>query len=141
MERILPSSTNGIKFLNSKVVGTSVSKGRHNIVSAPIKLTLRHIRDEGVSNPSCMWWDYVSRTWSGNNCEVISTNESHTTCHCMQFGNFAILMEQGIGIKATVITPNTYESRKQNIATIVGVIVSIIAGMLLAVMCFLLTED
>jgi len=131
MDRVLPSSTNGVKFLNSKVVSAAVSKGRHIRVTQPIKLTLKHIQSEGVSNPSCMWWDFVTRTWSDANCRVIATNSSHTSCHCSQFGNVAILMEEGLGVP-----PKSSEDMTQNIATIVGAVVSIIAGMCLAVVGF-----
>merc|ERR1711976_76038 len=59
MDRVLPSSTNGVKFLNSKVVSMAVSKGRHIQVTEPITLTFKHIQTQGVSQPSCMWWDFV----------------------------------------------------------------------------------
>jgi len=136
MERVLPSALNGVKFLNSKVVSTSVSKGRHNLVSAPIKLTLRHINFEGVSNPSCMWWNYVTKLWSEENCEVVSTNVTHTSCHCKQFGNIAILMEVGREEKVISVTPRNKEDKHKSLGTLVGVIVSIVSGVCLAVIGF-----
>ena len=135
MDRVLPSSTNGVKFLNSRVVSAAVSQGRHTRVAQPIKLTLKHIQTEGVSNPSCMWWDFASRTWSEANCAVVSTNDTHTSCHCNQFGNVAVLMEEGLGV-----SPQSSQDEEQNLATIVGAVVSIIAGMCLAIVGFFIVR-
>ena len=136
MDRVLPSSTNGVKFLNSKVISLAVSKGRHSHVSQPITLTLRHIQAQGVSQPSCMWWDFVKRQWSEDNCKVISTNDTHTTCHCTQLGNLAVLMKEGSDSYL-----NPVEDEHDNMATIIGVVVSVIAGMCLAVVGFFIIRQ
>ena len=95
MERVLPSSTNGVKFLNSRVVSAGVSKGRPVELSDPITVTLRHQRLEGVSQPSCVRWEAVDRVWGEAGCWVHASNTTHTTCLCSQLGNIAVLMAEG----------------------------------------------
>ena len=136
MDRVLPSSTNGVKFLNSAVVSASVSQGRHTRVSAPLRVTLRHLQVRGVSSPSCMWWDFVSRRWSDDNCGVLETNLTHTTCHCTQMGNLAVLMEEGESRVA--LTPGDLDSEEGplSMATLVGAVAAVVTGMLLAIIVF-----
>lgn len=50
---------NVTRVLNSKVISASLGKGRHIQLSQPIKLSLRHLKTENVSNPSCVFWDYT----------------------------------------------------------------------------------
>jgi hypothetical protein len=97
MERVLPSSTNGVKFLNSRVVSAAVSGGRPVELGRPLRLTLRHQRVEGVSRPSCVLWEAVGRVWAEDGCSVEASNATHTACLCSQFGNVAVLMAEGDG--------------------------------------------
>ena len=138
MDRVLPSSTNGVKFLNSAVVSAAVSQGRHSRVSAPLRVTLRHLQVRGVSAPSCMWWDFVGRRWSDDNCQVVQTNLTHTTCHCTQMGNLAVLMEEGEGGTGLAPTPGDLDSEEGplSMATLVGAVAAVVTGMLLAVIVF-----
>lgn len=53
--------SNVTRVLNSKVISASLGKGRHIQLSEPVRLTLKHIRTENVSNPSCVFWDYTMR--------------------------------------------------------------------------------
>ena len=135
MDRVLPSSTNGVKFLNSKVVSMAVSKGRHIQVTEPITLTFKHIQTQGVSQPSCMWWDFVTRTWSDDNCRVLHTNQTHTSCHCTQLGNLAVLMEEGLYRDDGLVAVQQDEVQP-DMATVVGIVVAVIAGMCFAVVGF-----
>lgn len=50
-----------IKILNSKVISASLGKGRHIQLSQPIRLRLRHIKQERVSNPRCVFWNYIDQ--------------------------------------------------------------------------------
>jgi hypothetical protein len=54
-------SHNVTRVLNSKVISASLGKGRHIQLSEPVRLCLRHIRTENVSNPACVFWDYTMR--------------------------------------------------------------------------------
>jgi hypothetical protein len=55
------TSRNMTKVLNSKVISASLGKGRHIQLSEPVRLSLRHLRTENVSNPACVFWDYTMR--------------------------------------------------------------------------------
>ncbi|XP_037051049.1 latrophilin Cirl-like isoform X3 [Bradysia coprophila] len=81
------------RMLNSKVISASLGKGRHIQLSQPIRLVLKHIKSENVSNPTCVFWNYIDHAWSEDGCNVESTNRSHTICSCNHLTNFAILMD------------------------------------------------
>ncbi|XP_060516330.1 latrophilin Cirl isoform X2 [Cylas formicarius] len=89
------SGTNVSKMLNSKVISASLGKGRHIQLKEPVKLTLKHIKTENVSNPKCVFWDYTTNAWSEEGCHVDSSesNYTHTVCYCDHLTNFAILMD------------------------------------------------
>lgn len=55
------TSRNMTRVLNSKVISASLGKGRHIQLSEPVRLSLRHLRTENVSNPACVFWDYTMR--------------------------------------------------------------------------------
>lgn len=55
------TSRNMTRVLNSKVISASLGKGRHIQLSEPVRLCLRHLRTENVSNPACVFWDYTMR--------------------------------------------------------------------------------
>jgi len=55
------NSRNTTRVLNSKVISASLGKGRHIQLSEPVRLSLRHLRTENVSNPACVFWDYTMR--------------------------------------------------------------------------------
>ncbi|XP_063705042.1 latrophilin Cirl [Culicoides brevitarsis] len=81
------------RILNSKVISASLGKGRHIQLSQPIRLTLRHLIMENVTNPSCVFWNYIDHAWSDDGCYVETTNRTHTSCMCNHLTNFAILMD------------------------------------------------
>jgi adhesion G protein-coupled receptor L1 len=49
------------RVINSKVISASLGKGRHIQLSQPIRLVLRHLRLENVTNPSCVFWSYIDQ--------------------------------------------------------------------------------
>jgi adhesion G protein-coupled receptor L1 len=53
----LPSAS----LVNSKIISASLSKGRHIQLSEPVRMCLKHIKTENVSNPTCVFWDYTIR--------------------------------------------------------------------------------
>lgn len=89
----LHSGRNITRMLNSKVISASLGKGRHIQLREPVRLTFRHIQTENVSNPSCVFWDYTTSTWSEEGCSVELNNQTHTVCSCDHLTNFAILMD------------------------------------------------
>ncbi|XP_064543940.1 latrophilin Cirl [Drosophila montana] len=82
-----------IRILNSKVISASLGKGRHSQLSHPITLVLKHLKTENVSNPTCVYWNYIDHAWSVNGCSLESTNRTHSVCSCNHLTNFAILMD------------------------------------------------
>ncbi|CAD7094067.1 unnamed protein product [Hermetia illucens] len=96
MQRNHSKNTAGIqqnRILNSKVISASLGKGRHIQLSQPIRLILRHLKVENVTNPVCVFWNYIDHAWSEDGCYLEHTNHSHTICMCNHLTNFAILMD------------------------------------------------
>jgi len=52
---------NTTRLLNSKVISASLGKGRHIQLSEPVRVYFRHLAVENVTNPSCVFWDYILR--------------------------------------------------------------------------------
>jgi hypothetical protein len=112
MDHVLPSSTNGVKFLNSQVAGASLSSsrgrlyqpetaGRTEMSRRPaVTAVFGHIEEAAVAatngdEPACVWWDFVGRAWSEGGCWVAATNRSHTVCQCAHLAVMAVLMGAG----------------------------------------------
>lgn len=125
------NSQNVTKVLNSKVISASLGKGRHIQLKEPVKLTLKHIKTDNVSNPTCVFWDYTTNSWSEEGCHAERTlsNETHTICYCDHLTNFAILMDVH-----AIYLPIEHEIALQ-IITYVGCIISIVC-LVLAIITF-----
>ncbi|XP_058055637.1 latrophilin Cirl [Anopheles bellator] len=82
-----------LRLLNSKVISASLGKGRHIQLSQPIRMVLRHLRTKNVSNPTCVFWNYIDHAWSEDGCHVERTNQTHTVCVCNHLTNFALLVD------------------------------------------------
>lgn len=54
-------NVNVTRILNSKVIAASLGKGEHVRLSEPVKLFFRHLTQENVTNPRCVFWDYKTR--------------------------------------------------------------------------------
>ncbi|XP_031765534.2 latrophilin Cirl isoform X2 [Galleria mellonella] len=88
---------NVTRVLNSKVISASLGNGRHIQLTQMVRLTMKHLRTENVTNPACVFWDYTLHGWSPEGCQVEWSNSTHTGCACSHLTNFAILMDvQGI---------------------------------------------
>lgn len=81
------------RLLNSKVISASLGKGRHIQLSQPIRMILKHIRTKNVSNPTCVFWNYIDHAWSEDGCHVEYSNSTHTVCTCNHLTNFALLVD------------------------------------------------
>ncbi|KAL5289846.1 hypothetical protein ACFFRR_009701 [Megaselia abdita] len=84
----------GEKKIISKVISASLGKGRHIQLSQPIKIRFRHLSSENVTNPVCVFWNFIEHTWSTDGCHLIDTNRTHSTCQCNHLTNFALLAEE-----------------------------------------------
>ncbi|XP_045488192.1 latrophilin Cirl-like isoform X1 [Pieris rapae] len=92
---------NVTRVLNSKVISASLGNGRHIQLSQMVRLTMKHLKTENVTNPACVFWDYTLHGWSPEGCEVEWSNLTHTGCACSHLTNFAILMDvHGVSIGA-----------------------------------------
>ncbi|XP_076668606.1 latrophilin Cirl isoform X4 [Andrena cerasifolii] len=84
---------NTTRLLNSKVISASLGKGRHIQLSEPVRVYFKHLSIENVTNPTCVFWDYILSAWSEEGCQIRKTNETHTVCECNHLTNFAVLMD------------------------------------------------
>ena len=123
------NNKNITRILNSKIISASLGKGRHIQLREPVKLTFKHLQIDNVSDPSCVFWDYTTSTWSEEGCHVDITNSTHTSCLCNHLTNFAILMD----VHALYL-PVGHQIALQ-IVTYIGCIISIIC-LILAVITF-----
>lgn len=123
------SNRNVTRMLNSKVISASLGKGRHIQLREPVRLTFRHLQTENVSNPSCVFWDYTTSTWSEEGCHVELNNHTHTVCLCDHLTNFAILMDVH-----AIYLPIGHQVALQ-VITYIGCIISIVC-LALAVITF-----
>ncbi|XP_076371327.1 latrophilin Cirl-like isoform X3 [Tachypleus tridentatus] len=90
--------------INSRVVAVSVGRRKTFRLLEPVQITFKHIQEENVTNPQCVFWDITLREWSTDGCWALSSNSSHTTCACNHVTNFALMME---------VKPAEYSSAKQ----------------------------
>ncbi|CAH0561842.1 unnamed protein product [Brassicogethes aeneus] len=126
------SNKNVTRILNSKVISASLGKGRHIQLREPVRLTLKHLKVENVSNPTCVFLDYTTNSWSEEGCHVDTqaSNNTHTVCLCDHLTNFAILMDVH-----AIYLPIQHEISLQ-VITYVGCIISVVC-LVLAVISFL----
>ena len=95
-------------FINSKIISASLGRGRHVELSKPAKITLKHLKEiEDVSRmkSKCVYWDYLSNSWSEDGCRLVDGNTTHTICSCNHLTNFALLMSHHpVGMVGSVRT-------------------------------------
>lgn len=63
-------------------------------------------------NPNCSFWSYSKRSmtgfWSTQDCRLLATNRTHTTCSCTHLTNFAVLMAHvDVKVGAEMLRPVT----------------------------------
>uniref|UniRef100_A0A3B5AGA8 Uncharacterized protein n=1 Tax=Stegastes partitus TaxID=144197 RepID=A0A3B5AGA8_9TELE len=86
-------ATNYSVIVNSPVITAAINKDSNKVyLSDPVIFTIRHLQ---VILPVCMFV-YSKRTmtgfWSTQDCRLLGTNRTHTTCSCTHLTNFAVLM-------------------------------------------------
>ena len=84
------------QILNSRIISASLVGGSHlaSSPSHPVTVSLKHLREEGVASPTCVFWDLETSAWSSAGCRVLKSNSSRTVCQCQHRANFALLMEE-----------------------------------------------
>ncbi|XP_011353854.1 adhesion G protein-coupled receptor L4 [Pteropus vampyrus] len=90
----------------SSIISVSISSNPPTLYELEkITFTLSHIKTPDKYKSQCAFWNYLPDTMNGNwsldGCELIYSNETHTSCSCNHLTHFAILMSSGtsIGIK------------------------------------------
>ncbi|XP_076001792.1 adhesion G protein-coupled receptor L3 isoform X2 [Genypterus blacodes] len=85
-------------IVNSPVITASINKESNKVyLSEPVVFTVKHLQhSEENFNPNCSFWSYSKRTmtgfWSTQDCRLLSTNRTHTSCSCTHLTSFAVLM-------------------------------------------------
>lgn len=85
-------------IVNSPVITASINKeGSKVYLSEPVVFTVKHLQhSEENFNPNCSFWSYSKHTmtgvWSTQDCRLLATNRTHTTCSCTHLTSFAVLM-------------------------------------------------
>ncbi|XP_076346458.1 latrophilin Cirl-like isoform X2 [Tachypleus tridentatus] len=87
------SLLNSTQIVNSRVLSASVQYLQMVKLHQPVSVTLRHLQEENMSSPRCVFWDFYSSQWSTEGCWVRKTNITHTLCSCNHLTNFAVVME------------------------------------------------
>ena len=84
------------QILNSRIISASLVGGQREeqADSPPVRVSLRHLREEGVGSPTCVTWDLETSSWSSAGCTVLTTNRTRTVCQCQHRAHFALLMEE-----------------------------------------------
>ncbi|KAG7461877.1 hypothetical protein MATL_G00195780 [Megalops atlanticus] len=91
-------STNYSVIVNSPVITAAINKESNKVyLTDPVIFTVKHLQQsEDNFNPNCSFWSYSKRTmtgyWSTQDCRLLGTNRTHTTCSCTHLTNFAVLM-------------------------------------------------
>ncbi|XP_063981023.1 latrophilin Cirl-like isoform X4 [Diachasmimorpha longicaudata] len=117
------------RILNSKVISASLGKGRHIQLTEPVRVYFEHLTTENVTNPTCVFWDYVMSSWSEEGCHIRKTNETHTVCECNHLTNFAVLMD------VHAVKLDMAHQVALQIITYIGCIISVVC-LVLAIMTF-----
>ncbi|XP_022255617.1 latrophilin Cirl-like, partial [Limulus polyphemus] len=97
LERNLPVSnrSNGAhnRMINSRVLSASIDHHRMTRLHQPVTVILKHLQEENVTNPQCVYWELSTSRWSSEGCWIKKTNTTHTECSCNHLKNFALIMD------------------------------------------------
>ncbi|XP_041033303.1 adhesion G protein-coupled receptor E1-like [Carcharodon carcharias] len=81
--------------LHSRVISAAFgSSGNYNLPIA-VSFLLKHKKDPTVGGKRlCVYWSHTTNGshWSPRGCELVGSNDTHTTCQCDHLSSFAILM-------------------------------------------------
>ncbi|KAJ8262306.1 hypothetical protein GJAV_G00164980 [Gymnothorax javanicus] len=120
-------ATNYTVVVNSPVITASINKESNKVyLTDPVYFTLKHLQQsEEYFNPNCSFWSYSKRTmtgyWSTQDCRLLHTNRTHTTCSCTHLTNFAVLMAH---VEVKNVDP--IHSMLLDVITCVGILLSLV---------------
>ncbi|XP_063326101.1 adhesion G protein-coupled receptor L3-like isoform X10 [Pelmatolapia mariae] len=131
-------ATNYSVIVNSPVITAAINKDSNKVyLSDPVIFTIRHLQQsEENFNPNCSFWSYNKRTmtgyWSTQDCRLLGTNRTHTTCSCTHLTNFAVLMAH-VDVKNT----DPVHEMLLDVITWVGILLSLVCLLIsLFTFCF-----
>ncbi|XP_056298576.1 adhesion G protein-coupled receptor L3-like isoform X3 [Pseudoliparis swirei] len=131
-------ATNYSLIVNSPVITAAINKDLNKVyLSDPVIFTIRHQQQsEENFNPNCSFWSYSKRTmtgyWSTQDCRLLGTNRTHTTCSCTHLTNFAVLMAH-VDVKNT----DPVHDMLLDVITWVGILLSLVCLLIsLFTFCF-----
>uniref|UniRef100_A0A3B3DK17 Adhesion G protein-coupled receptor L3 n=1 Tax=Oryzias melastigma TaxID=30732 RepID=A0A3B3DK17_ORYME len=114
-------------IVNSPVITASINKESSKVyLSEPVVFTVKHLQhSEKNFNPNCSFWSYSKRTmtgfWSTQDCRLLATNRTHTTCSCTHLTSFAVLMAH-VEVKKT----DSMHDVLLDVITWVGILLSLV---------------
>ncbi|XP_052000632.1 adhesion G protein-coupled receptor L3-like isoform X8 [Xyrauchen texanus] len=119
-------NTNYSVIVNSAIITAAINKDSNKVyLSDPVIFTVRHIQSEENFNPNCSFWSYSKRSmmgfWSTQDCRLLGTNRTHTTCSCTHLTNFAVLMAH-----VDVKTADPVHDLLLDVITWVGILLSLV---------------
>ncbi|XP_039525553.1 adhesion G protein-coupled receptor L3-like isoform X21 [Pimephales promelas] len=120
-------NTNYSVIVNSPIITAAINKDSNKVyLSDPVIFTVRHIQQsEENFNPNCSFWSYSKRSmmgfWSTQDCRLLGTNRTHTTCSCTHLTNFAVLMAH-----VDVKTADPVHDLLLDVITWVGILLSLV---------------
>ncbi|XP_044039705.1 adhesion G protein-coupled receptor L3-like isoform X3 [Siniperca chuatsi] len=131
-------ATNYSVIVNSPVITAAINKDSNKVyLSDPVIFTIRHLQQSVENfNPNCSFWSYSKRTmtgyWSTQDCRLLGTNRTHTTCSCTHLTNFAVLMAH-VDVKNT----DPVHDMLLDVITWVGILLSLVCLLIsLFTFCF-----
>merc|ERR1711981_1462973 len=74
----------------------------HSRLSVPITIHFKHKLNHTIETtddekyPLCVYWDHHNHNWNSNDCGLLMTNKSHSTCACQKLGTYALLVNPSI---------------------------------------------
>ncbi|XP_072239432.1 adhesion G protein-coupled receptor L3 isoform X4 [Leuresthes tenuis] len=114
-------------IVNSPVITASINKESNKVyLSEPVVFTVKHLQhSEKNFNPNCSFWSYSKRTmmgfWSTQDCRLLATNRTHTSCSCTHLTSFAVLMAH-VEVKKT----DSMHDVLLDVITWVGILLSLV---------------
>uniref|UniRef100_A0A672I240 Adhesion G protein-coupled receptor L3 n=1 Tax=Salarias fasciatus TaxID=181472 RepID=A0A672I240_SALFA len=116
-------------IVNSPVITASINKESNKVyLSEPVVFTVKHLQhSEKNFNPNCSFWSYSKRTmtgfWSTQDCRLLATNRTHTSCSCTHLTSFAVLMAH---VEVKVDTSDSMHDVLLDVITWVGILLSLV---------------
>ncbi|CAH3165266.1 unnamed protein product, partial [Pocillopora meandrina] len=125
-----------IRFAKTYNILSATIWPRNNTFRKDVTLRFRNLAD--APNRSCVFWNTLKNSWSGQGCLLTSRNESYTECSCNHLTHFAVLMQFDKGTSSKVL-PETDE-KALKILTYVGSSFSLV-GITLTIISYAVLTD